>query len=153
LGCGQFLQGKLDLWETCPKRPQQFQEDPGDSRAHKSNRQRTDFASVGPLRNLHGVLGLRQHLSCGLLKGPARICELHVPFRALQEHNAQLVFELTNLLAERRLRDVQPCRCPAKVEFVRDDQKRAQMAKFHSNSFLHLITPVLYIGQKHTRAA
>jgi hypothetical protein len=108
---------------------------------------------VGPLRRLHCVLGLCQHLPCGLLKGPARICELHAPFRALQEHNSQLVFELANLLAERGLRDVQPRRCPAKVEFVRDDQKRAQMAKFHSNFFSHLVTPVLDIGQKHTRAA
>jgi hypothetical protein len=37
------------------------------------------------------------------------------------------------------LRDMQSCCRAAKVEFFRDDQEVAQMAKFHSNSFYHLV--------------
>jgi hypothetical protein len=108
---------------------------------------------VHPLRGPHRLLGLVQHLLGGFPKGPACVRKLHASLGALEEWHPQLVFELTNLLAERGLRDVQARRRPAKVEFFRDDQEVTQMAKFHSNSFYDLVTPIFYIGRHHTWAA
>ena len=43
----------------------------------------------------------------------------------------KLLFELANLLAQRRLGHVQTDRCPAEMEFLSDGDEVAKMPQFH----------------------
>ena len=75
---------------------------------------------MNPLCNPYRLLGLLQHLPGGFLKGSTGIGELHTSLRTLEEYHTEFVLKLVNLLAERRLRDMQSCCRAAKVEFFRD---------------------------------
>ena len=48
--------------------------------------------------------------------------------------HAQLIFEFANLLANRRLRNVQSVRGPAEVQLLRDRNEISEVAKFHLTS-------------------
>ncbi len=61
----------------------------------------------------------------------AGVGELDAALGAPKQFNAQFVFELPNLLAERWLCDMQVRRRTAEMQFVRDGHEIAQMTKFH----------------------
>jgi hypothetical protein len=59
---------------------------------------------------------------------PPRRRELNPPARPLQQREPELVLERPDLLAERRLRDVQPLRGAAEVKLLRDGHEVAKLA-------------------------
>jgi hypothetical protein len=50
---------------------------------------------------------------------------------ALEEHNAQLLLQIPDLAAQRRLRDMHPRRRTAEMPFLSNGQEVAKMAEFH----------------------
>ena len=65
----------------------------------------------------------------------SRLRQRNLPLRPIQEPYAQLIFEFANLLADRRLRDVQPLRSPAEVQLLCDGNEISEVAKFHPVSW------------------
>lgn len=62
--------------------------------------------------------------------GP-RLGERDGPVRPVQQTYPELLFELADLLADRRLRNVQSCCGPAEVQVLRDSYEISEVAKFH----------------------
>src|ERR687891_2497217 len=83
----------------------------------------------------------------GLLEHPARFPEEYgpgvgqgdAPLGAVQEPHSQLLLELANLLADRRLGDMQPLRGPAEMQLLRDRLEVPEVPKFH-------VLPSLFVG-------
>ena len=63
----------------------------------------------------------------------------HVALIAGKQRNAQRLFKHFNMLAQRRLSDVQPRGGPSKMQLFRQDRKRAQVSIFHGK--LSLVQP------------
>jgi hypothetical protein len=80
------------------------------------------------------LFNLMQNLATLFLEDLARSRQLHSPLRSLQEFYSEFLLELQNLLAQRRLADVQPFGRTAEMQFSRDRQEIAHMSKFHSPS-------------------
>jgi len=88
------------------------------------------------VRDVCGVLGLRQDDPRFGDEHPARLGELDLPLGPVEERHAQLLLELSNLLTERWLTDVKALRCLSEVQRIGDGNGVAKMAKFHSASFV-----------------
>ncbi|ENR01454.1 hypothetical protein H721_02480 [Brucella ovis IntaBari-2006-46-332] len=65
----------------------------------------------------------------------------------MKQHYANLVFKITNLLAERGLADAKLCRRAREVSLFRHGQKITQMAQFHWYIQKLSQLTVSYIGQ------
>src|SRR5215510_1940016 len=59
-------------------------------------------------------------------------CQANFTLCAREELNAELLFQLPDLLTQRWLADVEPDGSSAEVQFFRDCYEIAQMSKFHS---------------------
>ena len=62
---------------------------------------------------------------------PTGVRQRHVMAAPLEQRDADFSFKLTDLLAERRLRGVEPRGGARKVQFVRDRHEVPQMTQFH----------------------
>src|SRR5580765_3222481 len=69
-----------------------------------------------------------QHFSC--------FGQLHLTLGAIEEGDAELALELANLLAERRLADVQALCGSPEMQVFRDGDDVAQVTKFHRASYV-----------------
>jgi len=83
------------------------------------------FGQAGRLR------GLRQQGSGGRHKGQPGSGQLHRLAVAREQARAHRGFQLLQVQRQRRLRDGQPARGPAKVQFFGQHQKVAKVAEFH----------------------
>ena len=61
----------------------------------------------------------------------ARLGERHLPARPLEERIADLLLQFADLLAERRLGDVQRLRRPREVLMIRDGDEIREVTQFH----------------------
>ncbi len=75
--------------------------------------------------------GLRQQRLRLLLQQPAGVGEPHTAAVALEQLHPELGLEPADLLAQRRLGDVQALRGPTEVELVGNRGEVAQMAQLH----------------------
>src|SRR5208337_3476275 len=87
-------------------------------------------AGFTPLRepcSVDGMLRLGNQFSCFLQKDPARIRQFHVALVAREELNLRFLFQLMNLMAQRRLSHVQPPRGSAEVQFFGNGDEVAKV--------------------------
>ena len=84
---------------------------------------------LGPAR-----IDRRQSLPRALHQPLARVRQSHASGGALHQRKPDLALEATDLLGERRLRDVLPCGRPGEVPFLGEGHEVPQLAEFHSRS-------------------
>jgi len=82
-------------------------------------------------RRALGHVGLDQHAPRLVEHRRAGIGEGDVAVRAGEQRDTELVLELADLLADGRLRDVQPLGCPTEMQLLRDGHEVLQMPEFH----------------------
>jgi hypothetical protein len=86
---------------------------------------------AGAARRLLCDLGVAQHAPRLLEEGAAGTREGDAALAAIEELDPELLLELADLLAHRRLGDVQTLRCLAKVQLLRDGDEVPQMPELH----------------------
>src|SRR5262249_32641717 len=62
---------------------------------------------------------------------PSRVGQLHTPPGAIEQPDSELVFELANLLAQRRLCDMQSCGSAAEMQFLGNRNEIAEVSQLH----------------------
>jgi hypothetical protein len=96
------------------------------------------FSFVSVTSRFHSMPRLRHKLSRFFEKDPAFFGQGHAPFVSQKKGNAKVLFQLSNLAAEGRLRDVQLLRRFAEVKALRNRYEVPNMTKFHGLSFYTL---------------
>lgn len=86
----------------------------------------------------HRMPGLCHKFSRFFEKDPAFLSQGHAPLIAQKEGNTKVLFQLSNLAAQGRLRDVQLLRRFAEVKALRNRDKVPNMTKFHGQLFYTL---------------
>ena len=114
---------------------------PGSESGRWPIRSRVGGAVARVLRGHPSDLGLLQHPTCFVQQGGAGIGEGDAPLGAVEETHAQLLLELADLLADRRLGDVQALRRAAEVQFLSDGDEVPEMPKFHCAGSSYLRGP------------
>jgi len=82
------------------------------------------------------VRGLRQDDARLLHEHTASFGELHLAFGAVEELDPELFFELPDLMAERRLTQIQPFGGPAEVQRLGQHDDVAKMTQLHPGAKL-----------------
>src|SRR5690606_16974429 len=77
-------------------------------------------------RGLDRSLAMAEQLAGAIHQHAPGGRQLHGPRRPREQGKAQLGLQAPDVLAERRLADVQALRCAAEMQLLRDDQQRAQ---------------------------
>jgi len=103
------------------------------------------WTAAGALRRADGALGLREHLADLVGERLARGRDLDAPLRAMEEREPQLLLELANLLAERRLRDAEPAGGASEVQLLRHGEEVAQVAELHAVGSIHYASQSLHV--------
>ena len=103
-----------------------------------ANLDATAFSFVCVASRFHRMSSLRHKLSRFFEKDPAFLSQGHAPLIAQKEGNTKVLFQLPDLAAEGRLRDVQLVRGFAEVEALRNRDKVPNMTKFHGQPFYTL---------------
>ena len=120
--------GELDQWMRSPE--------PADNRRRHAPIRTVRVGKAHPaLATLpglthegDGVIGVFEDASCRGDEHAAWLGELDPATRAVEELDAQLLFEPPDLLAQRWLRDVLPLRSATEMQFVSDREEVAQLA-------------------------
>jgi hypothetical protein len=123
----------LDVGEALVPDPQDAREDVQVGRGGEADREATDLAAAGALRDTLRSLGLRENLAGVLEKRAACGCELDAALRPVEEGDPELLLELANLLAEWGLRDLDPRGGATEVQFLRDGEEVAEVPELHRN--------------------
>jgi hypothetical protein len=133
-GGGHLAQGHFNFWvvfrESAEPRRQ-------NARQHRSNV--TDgqsfFGSRGERFHLFDRISApTKQVSRVRKESFSRRCELETGFLAEKQWDTQLLFQVAQLAAHRRLRNAQACRSTAHVQFFRDGHEVAQVPEFHSRT-------------------
>src|SRR5688572_366268 len=101
-------------------------------RSGSADGQLADFTLVHAQRQVRRVRGVRENDARLLDEQLAGVGQLDVPFRAVEQRDAQLRFQLADLLAERRLAEVEPLRRVAEVKRVGHSDHIPQMTQLHA---------------------
>src|SRR5437899_758694 len=111
--------------------------------------QLADLTAARPLHGPGGLLGLRDDRSCLSEEHSARVRQLHVTRRPMEEERLQLLLEAPNLLAQGRLTDMESRSRPSKMKFFGDGEEVAQVAQLHTGTHITNVSTMLekYIGQ------
>ena len=96
------------------------------------------FSFMSVASRFHCMSGLRHKLSRFFEKDAALLSQGHAPFIAQKEGNTKVLFQLSDLAAEGRLRDVQLLRCSAEVEALSNRYEVPNMTEFHGEQFYTL---------------
>jgi hypothetical protein len=96
------------------------------------------FSFVSVASRFHRMSGLRHKLSCFFEKNAAFLRQGHAPFIAQKESNTKVLFQLSDLAAEGRLRDVELLRRFAEVKALCNRYKISNMTEFHGQPFYTL---------------
>src|SRR5262249_51239608 len=96
-----------------------------------------DLAPSGALRGAHGALRLCEYLTHLVGERLPGGRDLDAPLRALEERDAGFLLELSDLLAERRLRDAEAPRGAPEVQLLRYGEEVAQVAELHQDRSIH----------------
>jgi hypothetical protein len=123
-------QRDANAWMTRAERAKDIDEDRRVGRAGHRHDHLTEFTHT--LRDVRGVIGLGENHPGFGDEHPARLGELDLPLGAMKEFDAELLFELPDLLTERRLADMKTLRRLSEVQAVGDGDGVAEMTEFHS---------------------
>ena len=93
--------------------------------------QHAGVAALDEPTGLHRLVELQEQRLHALQKGLARLREVHAAGAALEELHAQLLLQLADALAQRRLRHVQFVGRTGEALLLRHRQKTSQMPQFH----------------------
>ena len=117
----QRVQLDLDAREARAPDAQHARQDVEVGGRHEADRQLTDLAAARALRGAHRALASARARRRASARNawPAGVSSTR-RLRAVEQRDAQLLLELPDLLAERRLRDVQARRGPAEVQLLGD---------------------------------
>jgi hypothetical protein len=100
----------------------------GQSGTHQTNRQLSENAIVGLVRDFNSAFCLRNDVSRLLKKGPTCGGQMHTALCAYKERYTQFLFQMLDLLAQWWLCYVQALRSAGEVQFLRNGDKVAKMA-------------------------
>jgi len=123
-------QGDPNAGMTRAERAKDIDEDRRVGRTGHRHDHLTEFADA--LSDVRGVVGLGEDYPGFGDEHPAGLGELDLPLGAMKEFDAELLFELPDLLTERRLADMKTLRGLAEVQAVGDGNGIAEMTKFDS---------------------
>jgi hypothetical protein len=115
-----------------------FRYDPTDDSAQprgNADLHNSGFSFLGMARGLRRVSSLNHQFSSLIQKDTSCFGQLHTALVARKECDTQILLELTDLTAQRRLGDVQLLRGPAKVEVFGDGKEIANVTQFHGPVF------------------
>ena len=131
LGGGALAQLDLDAGAGAAKALHGGGHDRQQRRAHEGDPQDARLAGVDRAGGGDGHVELGEHGAGVAQEGLARRGQLHPAARALQQRAAELGLERVDLLAERRLGDVQSRRGAPEVQLLGDGDEIAKLAEFH----------------------
>ena len=101
----------------------------------EANPHNSGFSFLRVARGFGRVTRLHDEFSSLLEKRVSRLGQFHAPLVANQERDAQILFQLADLTAQWRLRDVQLLRGFPEVEVFRDGDEVANVTQFHGAVF------------------
>src|SRR5687767_11696637 len=130
----------MDLRIPGRERAQDLDEDRRIGRARHANCQLTDLSPRHPRREIGRVGCLREDDSRLLHEHPAGFGELYLTLRAMKQLYLQFFFELSHLVAERWLTQIEPFGRPAEVEGFGEGHDIAEVSEFHRPD-IHLLVP------------
>ena len=116
------------------ERAQQLGHERVHRRADEADRQPPDLAALHPPRLARGVLDGVEDLARAHEERRAGRGQLDLALVAQQQRRADLLLELADLLAQRRLGHVQALRRAAEVQLLGDGDEVAQVAELHGPS-------------------
>ena|ERR1700687_602734 len=93
-----------------------------------SNQQNVVSSIVGGTCKMNSPLHMRERRASLFDEDTSSVTEFHNPFLVASEQmKSMLFFDLSDLLAERRLADTQSLRCAREVKFLRQDNDCVQV--------------------------
>ena len=107
---------------------------------HKADHQPPLHLGDAP-RHGDGLVDLLQQAHGTRIKKASRFGQPQRPGIAFQQFHADLVFELLDLPAQRRLRDVQPLRCPGEAALFCHGHEILEVSKIHGMPFRYGVSP------------
>src|SRR3954468_18589342 len=132
LGRAELVQSQRDVGGFLAERPQPLGDDRVHRRADEADGEPADLAPLHAAgferRGLHGVEDLPRALE---ERGAGR-GQLHAVLVAQQQLGADLLLELADLLAQRRLGHVQALGRAAEMQLLRDGDEVAEVAELHA---------------------
>jgi hypothetical protein len=102
----------------------------------------SDLPASRPARDLRRTVRLGQRQPRFDEERSACVRQLDSTARPIEEADAEVTLEATNLLTERRLRDVKTLRGSTEVQLFRDGDEVAKVPKLHAENDI----PVVSIG-------
>jgi hypothetical protein len=100
-------------------------------RSGRADGQLADLPLIHAKRQVRRMLGLRQDDARFVDEHPPGIGEFDVALCPVEQRHTQLGFQLSNLLAERRLAEVEAFGCVAEVKGVRYGDDVPQVTELH----------------------
>ena len=130
IACG-FTQLKLHIWACVAEVPQNSRQDAVVGRTNEGQRQRAHLPAREPLRQRRERVRLGEHAPH--LDQPARTHrrERHRALRAVEQRDAQLLLQRTDLLRQRRLRHRQALGSAAEMQLLGNGHEIAKLAQIH----------------------
>jgi hypothetical protein len=116
-------------------------EEPEGGRSAESHDEPTDVTVRGALRRPARLSLGREHGSCVLEEGGARVGQANAMARPNEELDTELAFQLADLLRERWLSDVQPFGRASEVQLLGDRDEVAKMAEFRAGDDTQDVSP------------
>jgi len=131
LGRTELVQAQRDIRRLLAERAQQLGHEAIHRRADEPHRQPAHLAALDAPRLAGGVLDGLEDLARPHEERGARRGQLDLALVAREQLRADLLLELADLLAERRLGHVQPLRRAAEVQLLGDGHEVAKVSEFH----------------------
>jgi len=128
------LKHELDFRVMLPEGRQESREDVELGGRHVPDDQLPDLPSRRSARDLCCVFRLGQGQLRFDQEGATGVCQLDSAVRPMEEADAEVLLETTDLLTQRRLRDVKALRGSTEVQLFRDGNEVAEMAKLHERT-------------------
>ena len=128
--CRQLLEAELDVGKALTEGAQDRRQRDVARRADEADRQPAHLARAGSAKQLFDPIGLREQRAATLEQQAPGVRQLHTTAVAAQEHDAELLLEPLDLLAQRGLGDAQALRGTPEVQLLGDGDEVAKTTKF-----------------------
>ncbi|SOZ29428.1 conserved hypothetical protein [Cupriavidus taiwanensis] len=139
----QFGQRHVDAGVGRLELAQRLRQPAVQHRADKAHAQAADRARFDLARQHPRGLGLRQQRRGRFAKGPAGRGQPHAAAVAVEQPRPDRGLELLDIERQRRLRNGQPARGAAEVQFLGQHEEVTQVAEFHGDTEIIWIKPIL----------
>jgi hypothetical protein len=144
---GLLAQVERNLWPGGAEIAQQARHHIGEGHGPgESHRQPPGVAASGMPGLRGGVLHRVENIACQRQQGVARCGALHPAAPACEQGHAEFGLQGLNLLAQRRLRDMQALRCAGEMAFFGNGNKVAEVAQVHIENRSKLRKMIFHIS-------